>query len=181
MRGVGHSQIRCTEFKSLKKFLGFNGFFQIFWVFRIFSDFFNFFRFFGFYWVFRYFSDFSNFFRFFEFFWIFSEFFRFFQIFPDLFEWTTPRLNEWQLHDHSTWHLSFGMSGHYTGPEAVWESQLKCTWSCAVVFKSFDEEGLVTDGVNSAGDAVSKVVQLADQTAVSIIPLAPSYFQWKRR
>ena len=147
-------------------------------------DFFRFFGFFGFFLISSDFSDFIGFldiFQIFRFIWIFLEFFRFFQIFPDLFEWKTPRLNEWQLHDHSTWHLSFGMSGHYTGPEAVWESQLKCTWSCAVVFKSFDEEGLVTDGVNSAGDAVSKVVQLADQTAVSIIPLAPSYFQWKRR
>ena len=47
MRGVVHSQIECTDFKSSKKslnlldFLGFFGIFRIFWIFSGFSVFFR--------------------------------------------------------------------------------------------------------------------------------------------
>ena len=41
-RGVVHSQIRCTDFKSSKKFLDFFGIFGIFRFFRNFSIFFSF-------------------------------------------------------------------------------------------------------------------------------------------
>ena len=62
-RGVVHSQIGCTDFKSSKKSLEF-------------SDFLDFFGFFGF------FSDFLDFFGLFGFFW---------EVYEDFFEWTTPR------------------------------------------------------------------------------------------
>ena len=60
-RGVVHSQIGCTDFKSEKTldlldffqiFSGFLDFFRIFQIFRIFSDFSDFFRFFGFFRIF---------------------------------------------------------------------------------------------------------------------------------
>ena len=70
-RGLVHSQIRCTVFKSSKKsvvllnFFRFSGFFRIlncFRIFLIFSGFFGFFR------IFLFFPDFFGFFGFFFFF-----------------------------------------------------------------------------------------------------------------
>ena len=66
-RGVVHSQIGCTDFKSSKKSLDFSDFF---WIFRIFSDF----------------SDFLDFFRIFRIFWIFRIFFGFFGFFSDFLD-----------------------------------------------------------------------------------------------
>ena len=77
-RGVVHSQIRCTDFKSSKKSLNLLNFFHIFY---IFSDF-------------RFFSDFSGFFwnnqnfflKYKEFFWVLKSV-------QSIWDWTTPRLN----------------------------------------------------------------------------------------
>ena len=100
-RGVVHSQIGCTHFKSSKKFLRLFEFFRIFWIFRIFrifwifSDFFGYLIFFGFFkknfrifWIFGIFRDFLDFFGFFlllEFFGIFKKKFRIFCILSDFF------------------------------------------------------------------------------------------------
>ena len=100
-RGVVHSQIRCTDFKSSKNiwifliFSDFFGFFFIFFyfflffrIFFIFSDFFYFFRIFLFFRIFSIFSIFSDFFEFFGFFRIFRiifGFFRFARIFRIFF------------------------------------------------------------------------------------------------
>ena len=66
--GVVHSQIRCADFKSSKKFLDLLDFFRFF---RFFSDFFRFFRFFS---DFLNFGDFSKFFRIIsEFFWVYED------------------------------------------------------------------------------------------------------------
>ena len=68
-RGVVHSQIGCTDFKSSRESLNFSDFFLDF------SDFSDFLDFFG---IFLFFSDFLDFFRIF---WIFSDFSDFFRIF----------------------------------------------------------------------------------------------------
>ena len=73
-RGVVHSQIGCTDFKSSKKSLDFSDFFWIFRIFSDFSDFLDFFRIFRIFWIF------------FRIFWIFRIFFGFFGFFSDFLD-----------------------------------------------------------------------------------------------